>query len=140
MKIEMDMERLAADMEARMSALADDLNTTLRDAGLSAAEVERMTERMRHANERTMDHVRHKVERAQRRAERHQHRAHGWHWAGGWSSAGPSRPDAPPPSPRPPVPPAPVTTDEREAVLRMLSERKITADEAQRLLAALEGR
>lgn len=65
----------------------------------------------------------------------------------------PPRPPVPPVPPRPPVPPVPprpfappqppsdpVSEDERLSVLRMLSQKKITLAQAERLLAALEGK
>ena len=40
----------------------------------------------------------------------------------------------------PPVPPSePVSDEERMAILKMLQEKKITAEEAEQLLSALEG-
>jgi hypothetical protein len=45
-----------------------------------------------------------------------------------------------PQPPKPPKPPAePVSDTERMAILKMVADKKITADEASRLLAALEG-
>ena len=42
--------------------------------------------------------------------------------------------------PTPPGPPSePVAEEERLAVLKMLAEKKITAEQAEQLLAALEG-
>ena len=41
---------------------------------------------------------------------------------------------------RPPKPAAPVSDDERLTVLKMLQEKKITIEEAEKLLAALEGK
>lgn len=57
------------------------------------------------------------------------------------------RPPVPPVPPRPPmpptrgpvVPPSPVSDEERMAVLKMLEEGKITVQQAETLLAALEG-
>jgi hypothetical protein len=47
--------------------------------------------------------------------------------------------DTPKP-PTPPEPPAdPVSEDERMAILKMLAEKKITAQQAEKLLSALEG-
>jgi hypothetical protein len=79
------------------------------------------------------------VRRAAERAKKHGGRASRlWMWSG--------MADMPPP-PVPPHPPAPprretpaVTEAERMAILRMVEEHKITIDEAERLLAALEGR
>jgi hypothetical protein len=42
--------------------------------------------------------------------------------------------------PQPPKPPAePISDAERMAILKMVQDKKITADEASKLLAALEG-
>jgi hypothetical protein len=51
------------------------------------------------------------------------------------------RPPVPPIPPVPPVPPnEPVSDVERLAVLRMLQEKKISLEDAEKLLAALEGK
>ncbi|MGC8855525.1 MAG: SHOCT-like domain-containing protein [Anaerolineae bacterium] len=62
---------------------------------------------------------------AARRAEQALRRPSRWGWRGG------------PAAPRPPV--EPPSDEERLAILRMLAEKKITAEEAEKLLAALEG-
>ena len=78
-----------------------------------------------------------RVEEATRRAERHaeRHIRHGksglvvgrWNW----DFKG---------TPKPPTPPSePVSEDERMAILKMLAEKKITAQQAEELLSALEG-
>lgn len=80
------------------------------------------------------------VRRAAERARKESGRARrAWTWSG--MAATPPRPPAPPHPPAPPrsEPPA-VTEAERMAILRMVEEHKITIDEAERLLAALEGR
>jgi len=81
-----------------------------------------------------------RVEEAARRAERHAERQmrHGksgltmgrWNW----DLKGTPKPPTPPS-----LPSEPVSEDERMAILKMLSEKKITADQAEQLLAALEG-
>jgi len=81
-----------------------------------------------------------RVEEATRRAERHaeRHIRHGksglvvgrWNW----DFKGTPKP------PTPPTPPSePVSEDERMAILKMLAEKKITAQQAEELLSALEG-
>ena len=54
------------------------------------------------------------------------------------------RPSVPPVPPIPPVPPRgrvdPVTDDERLVILKMLQDKKISLQEAEKLLAALEGK
>ncbi len=81
-----------------------------------------------------------RVEEATRRAERHAERQarHGksglavgrWNW----DFKGTPKP---PPTPTPPS--EPVSEDERMAILKMLAEKKITAQQAEELLNALEG-
>ncbi len=91
------------------------------------------------------DRVRRKVEKAARQAEvrirRGEHRAfrHGWK---GWDSGdlgrwgfGSEAESRAPSEPR-----EPVSDEERMAVLRMLQEKKITAEQAEQLLSALEGK
>jgi len=80
-------------------------------------------------SERVARHMRKAAERARARAERaahkHERRAHlRWSW---------SVPQPPPPANEP------VSDAERMAILRMVADKKITAEEASRLLAALEG-
>jgi hypothetical protein len=54
------------------------------------------------------------------------------------------RPSVPPVPPIPPMPPRggvdPVTDDERLVILKMLQDKKISLQEAEKLLAALEGK
>lgn len=76
-----------------------------------------------HKVEDAMRKVEEKIRSAERRA-----RHSGWRATGGQG--------------KPPVepPPAPVSSEEHMAVLRMLQEKKITIEEAETLLSALEGR
>jgi hypothetical protein len=80
-----------------------------------------------------------RAEEAARRVERHAER-HARRWgrhvkAGPWSwETGPRG------VPTPPTPPSePVAEEERLAILKMLAEKKITAEQAEQLLNALEG-
>lgn len=82
------------------------------------------------------DRIRRKVEQATQRAERKLrraqvriHQAEGVRWK--YNSAS----DASPAS----QPGEPVSEEERMAILRMLQEKKITSEQAEKLLAALEG-
>ncbi len=95
---------------------------------------ERMSRRAQEAAERAAR----KAEEAARRMERHAERRmrHGPHMRGkvevgrwNWDF----------PSGRPVKPAAPVSDEERMTILRMLAEKKITAEEAEKLLSALEG-
>lgn len=76
------------------------------------------------------------VRRAERHAERHARRGKVGLEIGRWNwdfKGGPK-------PPAPPTPPAePVSDDERMSILKMLAEKKITAEQAEQLLSALEG-
>jgi hypothetical protein len=127
----------------------------------SARVAERMGSRIRRQAERAAEQVRRQAERAaekaQREAERMQHKTERgarfeWQWngpgsgnnnGGNWGSwsAGGFRPPRPPEPPEPPRPPSePVTDTERLTILKMVEAKQITVNEAERLLAALEGR
>jgi hypothetical protein len=101
-----------------------------RAASLRAAE--RAQERVRRAQakmEQKMATARRKMEyktQAMERASRHTHRS--------WNFNIPTPPGAPVP------PEEPVTEDERLVILRMLEEKKISMEEADQLLQALEGK
>ncbi len=122
-------------------------------------QAERATERAREKAERIAEKVKRDAERMQREAERNAERArrrHGWQfdfrWPGEKRKRGPMPPEPPMPpmppgwtargkrDPGPPQPPVdPVTNEERLAILRMVENKQITVEEAERLLAALEG-
>ncbi len=89
---------------------------------------QRAEQRARQAEER--------ARQAEQRGQRRERRT----WSFGFSV---------PETPRPPVPPRPpvaptmddkVSDDERLTVLRMLQEKKISLEQAEKLLAALEGK
>ncbi len=59
-------------------------------------------------------------------------------WSFGWGD-GTGQPPAPPAAPQPPAPTRePVSDDERLTILRMLQDKKISSEQAEALLAALE--
>ncbi len=79
------------------------------------------------------------AEDAARRAERHAER-HARRWGrtpppGPWGDFGPKGAPTPPTMPKS----EPVAEEERMAILKMLQEKKITAEQAEQLLKALEG-
>lgn len=87
---------------------------------------ERISQRVEQAAQRTAKRVEEAARRAERHAERQTRR-----WNLDFSPKG---------VPNPPPPPSePVSEDERMAILKMLAEKKITADQAEKLLSALEG-
>lgn len=80
-----------------------------------------------------------RAEEAARRVERHAERqARRWR---GTASSGPwTWEPGPRGAPTPPMPPSePVAEEERMAILKMLADKKITAEQAEQLLNALEG-
>jgi hypothetical protein len=122
--------------EAQMADMQRKLEERL--AGIPYVDGEKVARRAQEAAERARRQAQRTAERAQARAERaarrlarskvakHEAHGHGMRWS--WSA------------PQPPKPPAePVSDTERMAILKMVADKKITADEASRLLAALEG-
>lgn len=109
-------------------------------------EAERMAERAREKAERAAERARSRVERSSERLERHAERLRrgprgkGWVWSWGGDVPTPPEPPRPPRPPSAPRPSEPVTDQERLAILRMVENKTITIEEAERLLAALEGR
>ena len=97
---------------------------------------ERISKRVEQATARATRRVEEAARRAERHAERQagrfaRHAKHGpWNW-----DFGPKGVPNPPPHPS-----EPVSEDERMAILKMLAEKKITAEQAEQLLAALEGK
>ena len=128
------IERMAAagvmDLDARLRRV--DVEGLTRRATERAAErarrqAERVAQRARKQAERQAERARHMAEHARRRAERH---------GGKWGFAAPPAPPPPRASSRSAQP---ATEAERLVILRMLEQKKITTDEAARLLEALEG-
>lgn len=118
--------------------------------GISPDLQEKISRRMEEATRRALkasaraqeqsDRVQHRVDAAMRRAEEklrssERRSAHMGISVGRWGVTIPSTP------PVPPVPPAePVSDLERLTVLKMLQEKKISLPDAEKLLAALEGK
>ena len=103
-------------------------------AGAVNARTDEMAARMRDAMDRIGDKARRKAEAARRKMEReagHGYRRHAWSW-------GPEAPARPGYANPPPA--EPVSDAERLAVLHMLEQGKISVADAEKLLAALEGR
>jgi len=98
---------------------------------------EKISRQVEQATARAAKRVEEAARRAERHAERQVRRGKGGLVIGGrwdWDLKGAPKP------PTPPSPPSePVSEDERMAILKMLAEKKITADQAEQLLAALEG-
>ena len=152
-QIEAQMGMIESQIETQLSGLHERLGAM----GMSTEQQERVAERAREASERASERVQEKMRRAQekldrkiaeaqRRAEQrareaerraHIHERHaGAREHRGWRFDWPS-----PGTPGAPVPPSdPVSDDERMVILRMLEEKKITSEQAEQLLSALEGK
>jgi hypothetical protein len=96
---------------------------------------ERISRQVEQATARAAKRAEEAARRVERHAERHARRWRGnvkvgrWNWELGHKGV-----------PTPPSPPSePVAEEERLAVLKMLAEKKITAEQAEQLLNALEG-
>jgi hypothetical protein len=125
--------------------------TNQADAGESAAEFgnfagmnfdwsgfgERISRQVQQATSRATKRAEEAARRAERHAERHARHGRGGFEVGRWNwdfGKGAPKP------PTPPEPPSePVAEEERMAILKMLAEKKITAQQAEELLNALEG-
>ena len=96
---------------------------------------ERISRQVEQATARAAKRAEEAARRVERHAERQARRWRGGVKAGRWNWAA-----GPPGIPTPPSPPSePVAEEERMAVLKMLAEKKITAEQAEQLLNALEG-
>ena len=96
---------------------------------------ERLSRQVEQATARAAKRAEEAARRVERHAERHARRWRGTVSAGPWTwESGPRG------VPTPPTPPSePVAEEERMAILKMLAEKKITAEQAEQLLNALEG-
>jgi hypothetical protein len=141
-QVELQLESQLEMLEGQL----DDLSVMLSTASLPHEQAERIQRRAREAGERAAARAREKMRRAQERMQRKleeaQRRAELKSRAAEW--AGRDRRRRPQPVEAAPTRAGPaagrVNEQERLAVLRMLQEGKITAEQAEQLLAALEGR
>jgi len=146
-------EQVTQQISAQMEMLEQQIETQLANfpkmvvtTGLSKEEADRINERARQASERAAARAQEKMRRAQERLERklesarrraelkarsaelaardRRRRSESYEW---------SPPQAEPPS-------QPVSDEERLMVLQMLEQQQITLEQAEQLLAALEGR
>lgn len=124
-----------ADVERELNAQLGQLNVNLGSLGrLNAQEIAARARRAAETAQRRSLHAQRKLEAAQRRVERAVERA-ARPRRGSGLTFGTGLPGG-----RPPAPSEPVSDQERLAVLRLLEQGRISAAEAEALLAALEGR
>ncbi len=141
-QIDAQMEMLERQLDAQM----ENLDATLGAAGFTSEAAERISRQARDASarataraqekmHRAQERIQRKMESVQRRAEQRarseerrsqnrEKRSWGFEWPG-------SRPEASS---------EPVSDEERLVILKMLEEKKISVEEAEQLLSALEGK
>lgn len=148
-QIEQQIEAQMRMLEEQLNAQISNISMNLGAAGLSPEQMERIQQRAREASERASAKAEEKMRRAQERLERRmattqqriqqkaraaeaharhrEHRPVGFGW---------------PVAPEEPLSfvQDPVSDEERLTVLRLLEQKKITLEEAEALLAALEGK
>lgn len=148
-QIEAQMEMLEHQLESQLS----NLSSLFGETGLSPDKQERIAQRAREASERANARAQEKIQRAQeklqRKLEAARRRAEMKARAAERSARDRRRrpgpfewgPPTPPHPPQPPATPSePVSEEERMMILQMLEQQKISIEEAEQLLAALEGK
>jgi len=148
-QIEQQVEAQMRMIEEQMKAQMASLNLRLGSIGLSEEQARRVEERARQASEQATLRAQERMRRAQERIDQKmlvlQRRMEnkGRTGAGRRGRIDFSFGSVPRP-PVPPVPPPPpgekVSEEERLMILRMLEQKKISMDEAEKLLSALEGK
>lgn len=143
---EIDFDRMFGALEEAFESMGARMDRFGEGLGHLGSLGERIADRARRTAERAGERARRRVERetarAQRMAERERERAvrRGIVDPGSW----PAEPTPPvPPEPGQPAdtasPHEPVSDAERITILRMVEQRKITLEQAERLLSALDG-
>ncbi len=124
---------ISPELQERISRKVEDATRRAMKASMRAQE---QSERIQHRVDAAMRRAEEKMRSAERRS------AHTGISVGRWGvNFGGPRPPRPPIPPVPPVSPSePVTDGERLTILKMLQEKKISLQDAEKLLAALEGK
>jgi hypothetical protein len=141
-QISAQMEMLEQQIETQLANLPGMIGT----AGLSPEEAERINQRTRQASEQAAARAQEKIQRAQERLERKlesarrraEMKARTAERAARDRRRRPETYDWSPPRPEPSG--QAVSDEERLMVLKMLEQQQITLEQAEQLLAALEGR
>ena len=145
-QINLQIESQMAMMEEELDHQLDTLSFSLEKTAMSADQAERIAERAREASERANQRAQEKIRRAQAKMERKLEaaRRRAEMKARAAERAARDRRRRAEPSGRPSAPPKapfePVSEEERLMILQLLENGKITTDEAEQLLAALEGK
>jgi hypothetical protein len=132
------LEKVTEDF-ARIGLSQEETETLVRKTRESSAQAAARTQQKMHLAQEKLER---KLAAAQRKIELkinavkthgHDHKPHTWDFE--WKSPAGRRPQA-----AQDVKPEPVADEERLVILHMLEQKKITLEEAEKLLAALEGR
>ncbi len=145
-QIGQQMEQVSRQLKEQMERLT----VSLGQAGFSPEDTERVVEQAMRAGERetaraqekirrAQEKLERKLEEAQRKAEQKARASERSAWARPRHTWGRTWP-TPPSPPTPPQPGEPVAEEERMLVLKMLEQKKISLEEAEKLLEALEGK
>lgn len=138
-QIEAQMEMMEEELEHQL----DTLSFSLEKTALSAEQAERIAERAREASERANRRAQEKIKRSQekmqRKLEAAQRRAERKARAAERAARDRRRRSEPPERPVRPKS-EPVSDEERMMILQMLEQGNVTPEEAEQLLAALEGK
>lgn len=141
-QITLQMEMLEQQIETQLANLPNLVGIS----GLSSEEAERINQRTRQASQRAVAHAQEKMQRAQERLQRKlesarrraEMKARAAERAARDRRRRPESSTWSPPQAEPPS--QPVSDEERLMVLQMLEQQQITLEQAEQLLAALEGR
>jgi len=140
-QIETQIEAQMADFSKQLAERLGDLG----NLGTMGNKADEIAARARRAAERAAETAQRKAERAseaaQRKAEKAERRS-------AWTFQFGPRPPTPPTPPRPPMPPMPsraptaepISNEERMAILKMVEQGTINVADAEKLLAALDGK
>lgn len=149
-QVEAQMGLQFEEITRRTKEQMDRLSDTLARAGISPEETQRVVDQAMRAGERDAARAQEKIRRAQekmerklqeaqQKAEQKARAAERSAWARSRHTWGRGIP-TPPPTPPPAAQVDQVTEEERLMILRMLEQKKISLEEAEKLLSVLEGK
>lgn len=150
-QVESQIGQQIEEVSRRVKQQMDQLSETLAMTGFSPEDTQRIVDQAMKVSERetaraqekmrrAQEKLERKLEEAQRKAEQKARATERSHWTRPRHTWG--RSWVPHPSPPPPpaaASPQPASEEERLMILRMLEQKKISLEEAEKLLSALEG-
>ena len=153
-EIGMDMGLRAAELvqqfttqfEAQVGAFAKTMDEKISHLGNNEEIASRVQEKILAAARKAEEKIGEAMKKMESRQRESDRRGGGAAWTATWNPGWqgqpppPKAPSAPPQPPQPPQPMARTSEEERLAVLKMVSEGKISIEQAEKLFAALDGR